>query len=102
MQAAMMGSSMGVRPTKAFAGDVRGLQKIGKVSQRMTARTTTKASSAAMEEVPTPEKRVSSCIPHIELRCLFTVVTEQRPSNAKFECMLARLCTHANFQRLNV
>lgn len=58
MQTAMMSHGVGVRPQKAFAGNISSLQKAHRVGQRMTARPVTVMSSAALEEVPSPEKRV--------------------------------------------
>lgn len=58
MQTAMMNNSVGARPQKAFAGNISSLQKTHRVAQRMTARPVTVMSSAALEEVPSPEKRV--------------------------------------------
>jgi hypothetical protein len=59
MNASVMSQNVGLRPSKAFSGNVTGLERSAKVQQRMIARPVTAMASAAMEEVPTPEKRVS-------------------------------------------
>lgn len=58
MNVSTMSQNVGLRPSKAFSGNVRGLERSAKVQQRMIARPVTAMASAAMEEVPTPEKRV--------------------------------------------
>lgn len=54
----MMSSTVGVKPQQAFVGNVRSLQAPRR-KQRVNAATKTVMSSAALEEVPSPEKRVS-------------------------------------------
>lgn len=53
----MMSSTVGVKPQQAFVGNVRSLQAPRR-KQRVNAATKTVMSSAALEEVPSPEKRV--------------------------------------------
>ena len=59
MQTAMMSSNAGVKPQQAFVGNVKSLQAPRR-TLRVNAASKTVMSSAALEEVPTPEKRVSS------------------------------------------
>ena len=55
----MLSHSVGVRPGKPFTGTVQGLKSGARVQQRMAARPVTAMATAALEEVPSPEKRVS-------------------------------------------
>ena len=56
----MMSQQVVLRPSKAFGGNVRGLEKPVMVQQRKAARSATAMATAALDEVPTPEKRVST------------------------------------------
>ena len=53
-----MMQSAGVRPSNSFAGNTRALAKSTRVQQRVAARPATAMATAALDEVPTPEKRV--------------------------------------------
>jgi cytochrome b6-f complex iron-sulfur subunit len=53
----MMSQSLNLRPSKAFCGNATGLDRSVKVQQRMAARPVTAMATAALDEVPTPEKR---------------------------------------------
>lgn len=53
-----MSQQVSLRPSKAFGGNVGGMDRSAKVQKRMAARPVTAMASATMEEVPTPEKRV--------------------------------------------
>jgi len=52
-----MSQQVSLRPSKAFGGNVGGMDRSAKVQKRMAARPVTAMASATMEEVPTPEKR---------------------------------------------
>lgn len=59
MSSAAMMQSAGVRPSNSFAGNTRALAKSARVQQRVAARPATAMATAALDEVPTPEKRTT-------------------------------------------
>lgn len=56
----MLTQTAGVRPGQSFSANARGLQKGARMQQRVAARPATAMATAALDEVPSPEKRVRS------------------------------------------
>lgn len=56
----MLSQTVGVRPGQSFSGSVRSLNRGLQVQQRVASRPATAMATAALDEVPSPEKRVGN------------------------------------------